>query len=331
MLPRRMHILQESNSDMALKIEDYVIDIVEIAGEKLNRSFNIESLSWISRPDNNSQVADAAMILKVKARARRHDAVLIISNPRFPNFVAGAVNKTKQVYERVQPSIKETVLLPDFHDNHGEQSFAVYPKLIPVSENRLVRRVQKHMIDSDVNEWLCELCDDTKQPAITDDDVEERLLKPLSHVSSESGFSADLRKSAEATLEAIERRDFQPAFTIQHGDFWLGNILLKSGWPFISDKKYPFSVIDWGTANLKGYPFVDLLRYALSTTKNETKICKDLHSYSRRRDIPLRQLPDYVCASIGWLGLHRDNFPMERYVSSSEELFLMASRFGAEK
>lgn len=325
-----MHILQESNSDMTLEIEDYVIDIVKIAGEKLNRSFNIESLSWISRPDNNSQVADAAMILKVKARKRRHDAVLIISNPRFPNFVAAAVNKTKLVYQHVQPSIQETVLLPDFHDNHGEQSFAVYPKLIPVSENRLVRRAQKHIIENDVNEWLCELCDDSKQQALTDDDIEEKFLKPLSYLASESRFSADLRKSAEATLEMIDRCDFQPVFTIQHGDFWLGNILLKSSWPFISDKKYPFSVIDWGTANLKGYPFVDFLRYALSTTKNETRILENLHSYSQRSDVSLRLLPNYVCASIGWLGLHRNNFPLERYVSSSEKLFLMASRLAAE-
>ncbi len=100
---------------------------------------------------------------------------------------------------------------------------------------------------------------------------------------------------------------------------------------FGQGKKYPFSVIDWGAANLKGYPFVDLLRYALSTTKNETRIRKNLHAYSRRSDVSLKLLPNYVCASIGWLGLHRNNFPMERYVSSSEELFSTASRLAAEK
>jgi len=215
-----MHILQESNSEMALDVEDYVIDILEAAGKKLNRSFNIASLSWISRPDFKSQVADAAMILKVKGAEPNHDAVLIIANPRFPNFVADAVNKTKQVYERVQPSIQETVLLPDFHNYHGEQSFAVYPELIPISENRLLRRVQKYIIENDITEWLCELCDCSKQPALTDDDIEDRFLRPLSYLVGENRFSVALRKSAEATLEAIERRDFQPVFTIQHGDFW---------------------------------------------------------------------------------------------------------------
>lgn len=325
-----MPILPESHKRMERVCEDYILDIVRAAGDELGRSFDLARLSWISRPDFSNRVADATIILRLKGHERGHDAVLIISNPSYPNAVANAVNTARQVYDHVQPAIQATVLLSDFQGAHEDQSFAVFPALTPISENRLVRRIQKQMIEKDIQKWLCELYACSKRPAATDEDIEKRFLKPLSYLIGEERFSSDLRNSAKAALTAVEHRDFQPMFTIQHGDFWLGNILLKKGWPFVKDEKYPFFVIDWGVANLKGYPFVDLFRYALSTTKNENRILENLHAYCRRCELSPRLLPNYVCASIGWLGLHRKNFPMGRYVASSEALFLTARRLAAK-
>lgn len=309
-----------------MKIENYIVEIVEQAGERLNRGFDTASLSALPRPVYNKDVSDSAGIYTINGKSRRHDSVLFVSNPKHPAFVSEAVAKIALVCKAVSPQIRAAILQPDFHDFFGAQSFAVFPRLQPMSGNKLVRGIQKRHIEKSINGWLGDLSNETIRPVASGGEMQEFYIEPLTYLIDESQISDELRQLARTTLAAIHAQEFQPVCVIQHGDFWLDNILLNRGWPFGGRDGHSFWVIDWGGANLKGYPFIDFLRYALSATRSKKRIADSLNDYCARCGIPPNRLVNYVCANIGWFGLNRNNFPMDRYVSSSEKLYQSAKR-----
>lgn len=309
-----------------MKIEKYIVEIVERVGEGLNRGFDTSSLSALPRPVYKKDVSDSPGIYTINGKSRRHDSVLFVSNPKHPAFVSDAVAKIALVREAVSPQVRAAILQPDFHDLFGTQSFAVFPRLQPMSGNKLIRGVQKRHIENSINGWLGELCRDTIRPVASGGEMQEYYSDPLTYLAGESQISGELRQLARTTLAAISAGEFEPVCVVQHGDFWLDNILLNRGWPFGRRDGLSFSVIDWGGANPRGYPFIDFLRYASSATRSEKRIVNSLNAYCTRCGISQGRLVDYVAASVGWLGLNRNNFPMDRYVSSSETLYQSAKR-----
>ncbi len=139
-------------------------------------------------------------------------------------------------------------------------------------------------------------------------------------------FSSEIQTQTAAALAALETGAFKPTNVIQHGDFWQGNILLNRGWPLKGCQDESFSIIDWGGANLKGYPYIDLLRFSLSIPRGKAVTKKRLIKYSRFCGFSVEEILYYVCAHIGHLGLNRHEFPLDRYVRSMEDLFATVSR-----
>ncbi len=307
------------------QIDQDIIDIIKHAEQRLGWSFDFSSASWLSRPDYKAGVTDAALILKVKGTERRHDSVLLISNPSFPKFVAAAMEKLYQVHALVSPSVQGPILLPELSDHYKGRSFALFLEKRPMSKNRVVQRIQKRTIEKSLTQWLCELYHCTSITDVDDKNLRDSYLEPLKYVTQEAAFSDALRECAVATISEIDRKEFRPVVTVQHGDFWLDNILLHQTWPRSNGKAYPHFVIDWGGANLRGYPFVDLLKYSISATANKKRISAGFHTYCHQCGLPPEAVVKYICASIGWLGLNRLNFPKDRYILSSELLFNAAN------
>lgn len=310
---------------MQTNYDKYIIDIIDIASINLNVRYNIASLSWISRPNFKEQVADAALIFKIKGINGKDDAVFIVSNSDFPDFVQLAAKKAEKISTLVSAEVSSAILHPKFSGSIGKQSFSVYPMLLPISQNRLICAAQKYSIKKSVYKWIADLCISSQRSITSIDDMNEFYIKPLSYICEESQFSDAFRKAAERTMSSIKTKQFIPICCIQHGDFWLGNILLNRDWPKVNAYGNKFSVIDWGGANINGYPFIDLLRYTTSSTRSRPALFRNLQDYSRYCSIPPDKVIDYVCAGIGWLGLNRNEFPFDRYIHLGEKLFSTAS------
>jgi hypothetical protein len=305
--------------------EKHLLEIAELASRKIERRLNVAAISWLKRPDIENGVADAASVFSIQGESRRECYVVILSNQEFPNAASDAAEKAVSVAGRLPDELAQHVLLPLCVDRFRTQSFAVYPELSPFSENKFVCKLEKMMIEGEIYQWLCGVANSTRSSIGESLEINRRFLAPLEYILEEPAFSDSIRQGAAASLLKARRTDFSPLCIVEHGDLWMGNILFSERWGF-GKPKGGFAVIDWGTANIRGYPFIDLLRFHDSSSKSFKKIEHHIRQYSEIVDIPLCDLTQYVLAALGYLGLNRNQFPMDRYLALSERCFAQARR-----
>lgn len=312
-----------------MEVERDIVEIARLAAKETGRRLNPTTLACLKRPDFETGVADAKLIYSIKSEYGRDDCVIIFSNPAFPDAVSEAVEKTARVIERLPAEASRYVLLPIFDGRYGAQSFAVYPKLFAFSENRLICKLQKKVVEDEVYRWLSHVAKSTQLRIEEKSEFANRFVRPLEYITNERRFSEEIRKSAAEALVTAERPGFSPVCIVEHGDFWLGNVLLTDKW-LLRKRPYGFAVIDWGSSNVFGYPFIDLLRFFDSASGRFGKVSPRVRQYCESADIPAADLPLYVLAALGYLGLHRNQFPMERYIMLAERCAALAGGVHAD-
>lgn len=310
-------------SDHGALQDEYILDILDAVSADTGRKFDQSRVARLSRPGFKADVADAFEVFLVPGRRKADDAVLSLSPPAFPEAVAGAVSRTKALAGGLPERLAETVLLPEYQGRYSGRSFALYPRLLPVSGNRAFGYLQKRMLRRPVTEWAGCLARASRSELTDDAEIARRFLEPLGRLSEESGASDELRAAARSAAEAFLHGRLRPVTVIQHGDFWLGNILLRHIWPLRRGRDYPFMIIDWGAVNRQGYPVVDLMRFLGSATRNAGFRAAALDRYRASAGLDRAAVLPHLCAGIGWLGMHRNQFPLSRYLESSERLFRM--------
>ena len=97
-------------------------------------------------------------------------------------------------------------------------------------------------------------------------------------------------------------------------DLWQDNVLLDTTSTSIRALTSEFVIIDWAGANLKGYGIYDLLRLARSMGLTRHALARELHVHARILGCQLTDSMGHLLASLGYLGMHLEHFPSERYV-----------------
>jgi len=302
-------------------LDEYVLDLLDSVSADTGRRFDLSGVVRLSRPDFKADVADAVEVFLVPGRQRRDDTILSLSPPAFPEAVAAAVARTEALARRLPDALANTVLLPEHRGSYSGRSFVLYRRLHAVSENRVLGYLQKRALRAPVMQWLGDLAQASRCKLSDRAEIHRRFLDPLGKLSEEQGASDALREAARAAAEAIAGGEVQPVTIIQHGDFWLGNILLHSAWPRWQTGRYPFTIIDWGTVNVDGYPVVDLMRFLNLTTRDPGVRTAMLNAYLAATGLEREAALPHLCTGIAWLGMHRNQFPLSRYLESSERLF----------
>lgn len=305
-------------------------ELVRSVGRATNRRFEVDDpagFTLLSKP--KPDVEDSVDVFLIRAQPRRDDSVLILSGPRHPDSVAEAAARAARIADGLPAHLAETVLRPDHQGRHGNRSFALYPRLGTFSRNRWIRYAQKRWIRSSVLEWTLEIAACSRRPVEEPKELEARFVEPLSYLAGEGEASSAMRRAANEAVEMLEGSSFVPVSVAQHGDLWLDNVLLNRGWPARRGRRFAFSVIDWGASEPRGYPFIDFLRYGLSSTRSSSWISAGLRAQRERLGLSLDAVLPHVCAGIGWLGTHRNSFPYRRYLALAETLFSSTARMAA--
>ena len=308
---------------MTVDCEEYVIAIVEQSSRSLGGRFDISSIRRIGRPAGKDRVKDATLAFYVDGNRMVDDAVLLVSNPSFGQAVSEDLKCARDVAMRVDHKVGKHISSPIHEGKFGNQSYAFFSRLSPLSSSRIIRRLQKNTVVKKVTPWLAYLAEQTKQDEYNSIDYGRLFVEPLIGITQDEDISKDVRYYTKDVLKRIETERPKLFTVAQHGDFWVENILferriLEDVNPFLGD----FSVIDWRGMRLDGYPFMDLARFCLSLYKvgapqNEVI----LREYREHLCVPEDDVGVYIMLSLGRLGAELDQFPKESYCAMCDTVF----------
>ena len=312
---------------MISDVAQYAIDIVELENQKSETKYDPGSLAALDRKNPGKEVEDSPAIFTIDGFRPEDDSIAIVSNEQFPNFVNEAVVKTNAAAKRLDQRLSRPVLCPTTTGNYGVQSYAFWPRHRPISNNRILKRVQILNLYQRAFQWLCDVAKTTQLPVEAGEELAKQYKDPLSFLLKEDYIPDAIKGIASDTLAELESGIFQPVSILQHGDFWYGNILLDKSWPFSLNSPSSFFLIDWGGANIHGYPYVDALRYLMSVGKRGSAMSHYLNLYSNNSGLSIKDISRYICAYAGFLGMHRNEFPLDRYLKLVDTLIVTASNF----
>jgi hypothetical protein len=181
----------------------------------------------------------------------------------------------------------------------------------------LIRRLQ---LFPHVLRWLRDVARQTRQP-IAATMLEAHYTSPLRTMASAELFPLAMRQAAGRALERLQTSAWQPYSTLEHNDFWTGNLLLPRD--RVSAKFHPrgFIVIDWEGVRLAGYPVFDLVRFAASARVPRLLLRVELHRLRRILGCQAQDLGGYVLAALGAMAQNLGYFPEHRFRELGVESF----------
>lgn len=297
-------------------------EIAALASGKLGRPLRIAEA--LRGPDFKNDVADATCAYVMRGDAPGDAFVVVLSNPAFPDSVARAAQKAAGAAAALPADLSRRVLTPVLADRVGTRSFAAYPMLTPVSKRRLIEKLQKMHLEGPVSGWLTAVGLASRSKVADQAVFDARFAAPLDYLVQEESLPDFVRREAALLRDTLSDRDGRFFTVLQHGDFWLGNILLRRARIASAD----FAVIDWGGSDLQGHGFIDLMRYLDSTSRDPRRMMRHMRRYCAALGVPAESLRLHVLCSLGALGLRRNKFPMPRFAANAARFTTMASSLG---
>ena len=305
---------------MKLQFEEYVLDIAEQVSKSVGDTLELSTTRWISRPIGKEEVKDATLAFYVDGKRRTDDIVLLISNFSFPGVVEADVAQAREIATQVSRDVARHIAAPVNEGRFGKQTYAAFSRLSPVSNLRLVRALQKNRAASKILPWTVKLAEETRQYRDASPDFERYFVDPLERLHDDEALSDKVRERAVEYLGFVRNREANLFTTVQHGDFWIGNVFFERRiFEDINPSLGDFSIIDWRGARLDGYPCIDWMRFCSSMFRTGSGTNDRLiHAYIDALGISTYEYKVYCFLALGRLGGELDHFPKERYVTACD-------------
>ncbi len=281
-----------------------------------------QQIALMSGTGPDAQVADAPSRSVVADRDGRTVAVLFVSNETSPGLVGRSVQKANEARAALGPDVG-SVIIESIADGVARGlSFALWPFCPGLSSNRGVCYVQKRMLLPRVLSWLADVAERTATE-VDEDALEGSFVRPLEKVAEDECFSADARQQAQSEIRRLRSAEWKPMALVQHGDMWLGNILLPPR-AARGSRARKFVVIDWAGATLRGYPFYDLLRLGMECRLDANRLRGEVDAHCRIVGCARGDVLGYLLGALGHLGMNLEHFPRDRYARMADRLLSYA-------
>lgn len=318
---------------MEAEIKEYILRIIEDVSQEVGIKLDKSSVKSIIRPDGKKHVKDATLAFFVDGIKKQNNIVLLVSNPLFPEAVREDIDRALSVAKMVDKKTANHIIKPLTTGSYGQQTYAVLPRLESISERTIFRIPQKMRFTPKVVSWLSNLSMQTKIYPTATADFSKYFVEPLQFICSDLDFPEKPRKLAAHCLDFVLNSHPDLFTVIEHGDFWIGNILFTRAMvPNIGALRGEFIVIDWGGSRYDGYPGADLTRFCSSIFNyNSNQPRKYISLYNEINGISSLEFCTYCMLSIGRLGLNLEEFPKERYYGLSQQIALFLDTHGLNK
>jgi len=241
------------------------------------------------------------------------DGILKMSNQEFPDVVDKEVRKSAAARGLLSEELAMVIPTPIVAGRFMERSYAIWPRYRPISSHRLRRAVQKRSLNGNLFAWLRGVAEVSINRNLISANARCRMA--LEHVRENHKQSERIRSKAERALRRYETGDWRPVSVLQHGDFWLGNVLLPRSPRGSLGNRFGFFAIDWGGSLVDGAPGFDLLRLCLSAGIPLRRGRKEFLKYMQSIQLDAEAMIFEVLVALGFIGTHLDQFPEENYLA----------------
>jgi hypothetical protein len=267
---------------------------------RYRRSANIRLFQIIHK----KSFVDSAIKLIFSIDLGTNKDVIYVSPPDVLNEVKREQEAARYFKAFMEPPLGEVIPETVMEGQILGRSYAIVPFFKPISTYRYIAKWEQWRLTSAVLKWLEALA--AKQS--NDIDAFDRYERCLHALADEVHVAAPLRQFSRDALNLLNNSSFSPRDIPMHGDLYQGNILWAKRY-----STFPFVLIDWGAANVQGYPIYDLIHFSAAFGLPRRKLQQALRSHSRILGCSVPETSIYLMAALGHVFLNRGKFPIYKF------------------
>jgi hypothetical protein len=315
-----LHTAQESGTPRGRDIP-LPPDIPRDLSGPIQESLGREPVGAIERLRFPGDCANATIKLLVRNSGGSPRFIALVSPRDWPGVVAKSMEAARGAGECLGDDVGSVILAPVYNGEVGGRSCAILPYRRPLSNIPGWRSLKNRLMHRPVLDWLRRATQRTANE-IPPSDLESRIAAPLRHLGSLVVLGEEFSRATRKGLERLESGAWRPRQVLMHGDLTRGNILQagpSTGSP--GPARSNFVLIDWAGAQLRGYPFFDLVSFARSMGLRGRGLRKEIEEHGRILHCTPEDARSSVLAALGYTGLHLDQFPLDQFILLAKDCF----------
>ncbi|MEX0885107.1 MAG: hypothetical protein WD009_01590 [Phycisphaeraceae bacterium] len=279
--------------------------------DRIAPAFDAGPITHVEPIAQHDIIADATTKAVAFGSSDRPLAFIICSAPAYPRLIERTVDRARQAADHLPPSTAGAILHPALSGSMDEVSYAVYPYRRPLGGSRFARRLDPHWYRRRVLRWLRNVAGAARP--CTDEQGADAAAS-LAFIMQCEPMPDAIRRAAEQALHECDSGRWQPRCVVEHNDMWTGNVLKTTAADRAAGNACGLWIIDWGSANPAGYGFFDLLQAQAPFRVARSRLRRELLVHCRAMRCDPAAAGHQLLASLGHLGRHREEFPLDRYV-----------------
>jgi len=305
--------------DNNLSIDDIIQGIKVQLKDVMNSQGELGTIAYLN---TSKPVADDTIKLQIRDQYGHIFAVVLCSSPVSPRLVARGIDKAAQIRDALNSELGQVILKPLTRGEFNGLTYVVLPYCKPISKSKLRRFMQRWYLRPRVLKWLRQVTTETiTEPS--PDELQSDFLIPLKQIVANQRINGQIHAAAAMAIKRLLTSQWHPRYVLAHNDFWEDNLLLSP-----NQQGFGFIVIDWPGANIRGHAIYDLVRMAMSLRLTPRHLLDELQQHCRILDCSIVDATGYLLASLGFIGMHLEHFPMERYVALTENCYHLLQSLG---
>lgn len=256
-------------------------------------------------------VADDTTKLLVRDGSGVPYAVLVFSDETRGNLPVRGAAMSEKIRSASYGSVASSILSPLSYGNIRGVSYALWPYRRPLTDLPLLRNFQRFVISRKAFTWLLQLTNQTKSivsPAL----VEQRFIDPMRRLAADRSVSEKVRADLLFYASRAEEGSWRPMHVAEHGDLWLGNMLV------CRESDYSIAVIDWAGAKLEGHAMYDLSRLSRSLNVSTGFYRSQVRLHCAELNCEFGDSLGYLLSSLARLSENLEHFPHSRFIQLLE-------------